>query len=263
MLTWRVDRGVIAELHHAGRNLIRPWGIETADSSGFFSLEPGIGYRHEREVEEYEGDHTRSASRHVVRMPEGYWSLRTAARVEGTVLHRQATLHSLEDTILMDFVMRFRFRREFFSTAQIAGKTIQHRRSDVYHQYAVRSARLDGPEMSVVIEIENASCGRVMQPMLYVRDHADEWVVHARMLPSEHRKEVIKVCNGWAGTRSLPSWMSGPILAVPGLRTFLRYRNERKPYPRIIGRLFNPNAFPMAMLSGGESLAWNVRMSLV
>lgn len=263
MLSWAVERGVIRELRRDTRNFILPWGIETADSVGFFSLEPGVGYRYRRTAEEYSSDESCSRAKSVVRMPEGHWQLSLEDRIESaSSICRQAQLTSLEDTILMDFVLRFRFRKQFFHEARIAGRTLRHRASDVYNQYPVRAAQLIGEEFSISVEIEDAQCGEELCPMLYVRDHADEWVVHARMIPQRHAKEVIKLCNGWAGTRSLPLWLSRPVLALPGMRSFLWYRNERKPYPRIMRRLFNPNAFPMARLPGGKTLCWKARVRI-
>ncbi|MBI3774795.1 MAG: hypothetical protein HY273_04450 [Gammaproteobacteria bacterium] len=264
MLSWNVDQGVIRELRMSGRNFILPWGIETADTRGFFSLEKPIGYRHVREVEHFHADAHRSQTETTVRMPEGYWALRLDDRIENArTLRRRASLTSLDDTVLMDFVMRFRFRKEFFPSAEIAGQTLRHRASDVYHQYPVRTARLNGTDFSVYIEVEEANNDGVLEPNLYVRDHANEWVVHARMVPRKIHKEVIKICNGWAGTRALPSWANSAVLAMPGVRSLLWYRNERRPYPRIVRRLFNPNAFPMALLAKGRTLEWQVRMDIV
>ena len=53
MLSWTVNDGVIKELRKGGENIIFPWGIETADTLGFFSLEKNVGYRHTREEEEF------------------------------------------------------------------------------------------------------------------------------------------------------------------------------------------------------------------
>lgn len=264
MLSWNVDQGVIRALHLHGQNFILPWGIETADTVGFFSLEKPIGYRHVREIENFRSDAHRAQSETIVRMPEGYWALHLDDCIENaSTLRRHASLTSLEDTVLMDFVMRFRFRKEFFPSAEIAGQTLRHRASDVYHQYPVRTVRLNGVEFSIHIEVEQANNNGVLEPNLYVRDHANEWVVHARMVPKKIYKEVIKICNKWAGTRALPSWANSAVLGIPGVRTFLWYRNERQPYPRIVRRLFNPNAFPMALLPKGSTLEWQVRMDIV
>lgn len=264
MLNWRIEQGVIRELSDDDCNFILPWGIETADSSGFFSLERHIGYRHSREREEYIADEKSSRAKILCSMPEGGWQLDLDDRLEaGNAVVRTASLVSLEDTILMDFVMRFRFRKDMFQSAEIAGLMLIHGASDVYHQYPVRTARLNGKNFSICIEVEEASCAGVMAPNLYVRDHANEWVIHARMVPMQVHKEVIKICNKWAGTRPLPSWAASAMLRVPGLHKFLSYRNERKPYPRIVRRLFNPNAFPMAILPKGNSLFWKVRMTVV
>ncbi len=263
MLSWSVERGVIRELRKDGTNFIRPWGIETADSRGFFSLEPEVGYRHTRLAEHCRADESRSLTQALVSMPEGLWRLTLEDQIEtNDAISRVATLTSVADTVLMDFVVRMRFHKSLFHTARIADKTLEHRASDVYNQYPVRSAHLEGRDFSVRIEIEESECAMAMSPMLYVRDHADEWVVHARMIPQRYHKEVIKICNGWAGTRSLPLWASRAMLATPRMRSLLWYRNERKPYPRLMRRLFNPNAFPMALLPKGESLRWRVRVQV-
>ena len=261
MLSWVVENGVIRELRYGDCNFIYPWGIETADSLGFFSLEQEIGYRHIREEERYSINGMASITSAIVRMPEGHWKLLLTDCIESSqVVYRTAELISLDDTVLMDFVMRFRFRKEYFHSAEIAGRTLEHRASDVYNQYPVRNARLNGHNFSVCIEIEESQSGSAMTPMLYLRDHADEWIVHARMIPVQYHKEVIKICNSWAGTRPIPRRVSRTLLTVPGLRSFLWYRNERKPYPRVIRRMFNPNAFAMAFLPKGESLFWKVRV---
>jgi len=264
MLTWSIDRGVIRELRHDGTNLIFPWGIETADSDGFFSLEPEVGYRHTRLEENCIAAAERASIRTLVKMPEGLWQLELEDRIEdGSSVCRTAVLTSLADTVLMDFVVRMRFRKEFFHSGVIAGHTIKHRASDVYNQHSTRSAQLIGRTMTARVDVEESECGETMTPMLYIRDHADEWVVHARMIPRRIHKEVIKICNGWAGTRALPAWVSKGVLGVPGVRSFLWYRNEHKPYPRVVRRLFNPNAFPMALLAKGESLRWRIRVQFL
>lgn len=263
MLSWVIERGVIKELIIRGKNIILPWGIETADASGFYSLEENIGYRNKRNLlNSYSNDNS-SFIHESVSMPEGSWELKISDSIRNNSIVRSATLTSIEDTILMDYVMRFRFKKEYFDSANIAGKTIYHTASDVYHLYPVQSARLNGSDITVHIEIESADCANIMSPNIYVRDHADEWVVHVRMLPQIVHKEVIKICNGWAGTRAIPQWLSNSILSVSKIRSYLLYRNERNPYPRIVRRLLNLNAFPMAMLPEGRSLHWTVKMSVV
>ena len=82
MLAWTVEQGVIRELLVDGDNIIRPWGVETADSSGFFSLENSVGYRHLREFEAFHADDKQSDSELVVRMPEGRWRLHLNESIE-------------------------------------------------------------------------------------------------------------------------------------------------------------------------------------
>jgi len=263
MLTWEIDKGVIKSLHVKGENIIFPWGVETADSSGFYSLEHNVGYRNERILCDSLVSNNSSYIYENVLMPEGHWNLKLKDLLHESSITREATLTSVEDSVLMDFVMRFRFKKRFFDTASIAGKTISHTASDIYHLYPVDKATLNGKEMSIHIEIENSSCAGIMTPNIYVRDHADEWVIHVRMMPNIFCKEVIKICNGWAGTRALPQCISRNLLKIPRFKSYIWYRNERKPYPKIIRRIFNINAFPMAKLGKGRSLHWSVKMSVV
>ena len=46
MIHWKIKNNTIHQLFADKSNLIFPWGIETADSSAFFSMEEGVGYRY-------------------------------------------------------------------------------------------------------------------------------------------------------------------------------------------------------------------------
>lgn len=108
---WKVESNCISKLYCGGRNIIVPWGIETADSSAFFSLEDGFGYRYQQEEHTIEQSSTSHSQRCVVSMKEGKWELCTRDQIESnTVITRHAILTCLEDSYLMDFVMQFWFR---------------------------------------------------------------------------------------------------------------------------------------------------------
>ena len=231
MLRWKIERNVISELYYGNDNIILPWGVETADSSAFFSLEKGVGWRHKRVEETYRWDDMVYRANVTTKMKEGLWRLEVNDSIdEGGCLERRCEIECLEDSIFMDFVMRFRFRKVFFEYAEIAGNRYSHKNTNVYYQFPVDRVHLKGHSFGVEIRIKDALVPEQMTPCMYVRDHGDEWVVHARMLPTVPCKNVIKLCNRWTGTRPLPQWLSDILLASTKLKAALWYRSELSPY---------------------------------
>lgn len=249
---------VLRELSVDGKNVIRPWGVEFADSSAFFSLEDGFGYRYEvlecRETvrplfrEIYE----------VVRLREGLVGLELAEILAGPREYRRTcTLTCLEDTTLMDFVLRFRFRAENFPMGYIAGRILPFAGSCIYHQHPVDSAVVGNADYSICVAVIGKTVPPAMQSNVYLRDGEDAWVLHLRMLPVAWEKEVIKLCSRWFGTRPLPQWASKPLLRKPWVRKALWYRGEQRPWRNRVACVFSPNAYPMVRLKKGEVLQWD------
>ncbi len=260
---WATSDNTISQLLVDGIDLIKPWGIETADSSAFFSLEDGFGYRYTVIEEDGISSAHRFQKRMVVEMREGLWELTLDdCIVEPGRIARRAHLRCLRDSYFMDFVMRFRFRKELFTRATISNRHFEHRNTNIYHQYPVNTASLHGEHFSTNIDITNSQVPTGMEPMMYVRDHEDEWVVHARMLPTRADKEVIKLCNPWAKTRPIPQVVSRPLLKLPLVRDALWYRGEKGPFSGRIMRRLNPLACPLVKLHAGEELEWNAECVL-
>jgi len=258
-MKWKIKNNCISELFLGNDNLIYPWGIETADSSAFFSLEDKVGYRYsvlssasDFGPEQYRGSYE-------VKMQEGRWQLDIDDKIiNSTTIQRSAYLNCLESSHFMDFVVRFRFKKEFFPNAEINGMHYQHKNSNLYYQFPVREAQLTGSRYRVKVSIDEVTCPEVFSPQMYVRDYEDEWVVHARMVPVSWEKEVIKLCNRWAHTRPLPQFFSNALLKVPFIKRQLWYRGERKPFTGPIMRRINPLACPIVKLGQGEVLFWKV-----
>ena len=59
-------------------------------------------------------------------------------------IEREIELEALDDINLLDFVMRYRFRKECIKKAMIAGKEIIHQDSNKYYQFPVMSVELTG-----------------------------------------------------------------------------------------------------------------------
>jgi hypothetical protein len=262
MLKWEIKKNVITEIVLDGNNLINPWGIETADSFAFFSLEEGIGYRYHVIEEKFNAGEKEYTSLSHVKMREGEWKLNTKDELEGNKIIRTAELLCVEDSIFMDFVVRFRFKKEHFNEAQINGKKIIHTKSNVYHQYEVDKAQLTGADYQVNVRTTYSDCAGKFRPHLYVRDHQDEWVIHARMIPNSSHKNVIKLCSRYFKTMPLPQFITNFILLSDKLKSYLWYRSEHLPYKNRIMKFFSPNAFPMIKLQKGQSLKWRVEVEI-
>ena len=264
MLDWKINKNVIAELYHSGENIINPWGFETADSSAFFSLEKGVGYRHQKLSEVYSSSDEAYNAKITTKMKEGKWDLVIADYIQDRTVVRKAELVTLEESVFMDFVMRFRFKKEFIEYTEIAGRKYYHHNTNVYYQYQVDHVFLKGKGFDIKISVLDANVPLKMEPVMYVRDQLGEWVVHVRMVPREWEKEVIKLCTVWAVTRPLPQWLSKPLLSIPRIKEALWYRGERRPFKsRIVRRLLNPAAFGMVSVPKGNSLMWQVKMEII
>jgi len=145
-----VRNRTISSLFVDGIDIIEPWGVETADSSGFFSLEDGIGYRHHVLAEDVTFDEKSYRANMRVQMPEGLWELQVDDRiVNGQTVLRKATLLCLNDSRFMDFVLRFRFKKEFIEEACILDDIIRHKSSNRYHQYQADDVKMKGKRFEV------------------------------------------------------------------------------------------------------------------
>lgn len=253
-MEWSIQNKVISEINYKGKNIINPWGIETADSSAFFSLEDGYGYLYNIISEEYEIDS--NTYRYLInnKMVEGQWEIEGEDSLSSNTIQRKISLKCKEDSFFMDFVMRFRIKKEFAYAAIINEKILLHNASNTYYQYDVDTVTLLGEEFNIVITAEKFLNNKFMKNVMYVRDAKDEWVVHIRYLPKVWNKEVIKLCNSWYNTQAIPVSLSNRILSNKRIREYLWYHNERKPYKSIVMKLINPNAIPMTKLQKGTKL---------
>jgi len=266
MLKWEIKNNVISSLLLNDVNVINPWGIETADSYSFFSMEKGIGYRYEVLNEKTEATTNLYKTCIHIKMKEGEWILNTSDEIIGNKIVRTAELLCMEDSWFMDFVVRFRFSKSFYSQAFINNKKIIHQSSNIYYQFKTDEARLESDNNNnnnnnnnnVLIKTRETDCAFKMTPYLYVRDHKDEWVVHARMLPNVEDKGVIKLCSHYFKTLPLPEKLTKHLLRIPCLKKYLHYRNEHTPYKSKVMKFFSPNAFSLVLLKKGERLFWKV-----
>jgi len=265
MLKWKIEKNVISKLYVNNKNIIYPWGFETADSSAFYSLEDGFGYRYKIISQEIKFSDKCYKAKIVTKMKEGKWELNIDDKIiNDKTIERKVEAITLEDSFFMDFVMRFRFKKEFIEYAKIADKVIFHKNTNIYYQYPVEEVFLKGKEFDIKISIIDKIVPKNMKPVMYVRDNNGEWIVHVRMIPKKWDKEVIKVCTSWAKTMPLPQFFSDFLLKWKWLKGELWYRGEKNPYKnKIIRKFLNPCAFAMVKVAKNEKLMWNVRCEIL
>jgi len=261
-LNWEIKDNVIYKLFLDGINIIEPWGMETADSSAFYSLEDGNGYLFNITKQNFQYNENYYSYNITSKMKEGKWELNGEEFIVNDKIIRKAEMICLEDSFFMDFVMRFRFKKEFIDYVEIDNNKIYFTNSNVYHQYPVNKVLLSGEHYDIEIKIMNSNTPKNMKNYIYARDNGSNWIVHIRMLPNEWDKEVIKLCNSWYDSQAINNKLSSFLLKFKNIKDFLWYHNEKKPYKNKILKFINPNAFPMVKLKANTNLMWNVETSI-
>jgi hypothetical protein len=264
MLKWEIENGVVSKLYIDDENYINPWGAETADSSAFFSLETGVGYRFKYLNQKH--SFTKTLNKHdlSIQMKEGSWDLNIQDEIKSeSKINRKMSLVCKEDSFLMDFVLRFRFLKKHIEYAEIADKKFIHEDTNIYNQFVTNSVFLKGKSNSIKISINDFITHEHFQPEMYVRDRGDEWIVHVRMFPKKSDKDVIKLCSILFKTRPIAHFLTKILLSFKYIRKNLWYRGEKSPYKSKIMRFLNPNAFALVKIKAGDKLMWNVDMDII
>ncbi len=263
MLNWKIKNNVISKLYFHGVNIINPWGFETADSSSFFSLEKNIGWRYRILSEKYKYSSKLYSAYIMVEMKEGLWELFIDDKIIGKQIIRKVRANILEDSMFMDFVIRFRFKKDFIKNAEIANNIFYHKNSNIYHQFQEKKVILTSNIGTIKISLIDSIIPSKMAHYVYVCDTSDEWVVHFRLLPIISDKEVIKICTNWAKTRPIPQSLSRLLLKNNKLKDSLWYRPERVPYRnKLVRRFLNISAYGMVELRKSSELMMAVQMDI-
>ncbi|ELH4832432.1 hypothetical protein Q9Y03_000313 [Vibrio harveyi] len=240
-------------------NIINPWGIEFADSSSFYSIEDGFGFRYEElvERESYVKNTFFSFRKISLKHFKGEISIQED-ELESSIT-RTIEMRAVKEGHLMDFVLRYRFKKESIRSFKINDKEIFHNDSNIYHQHPVSQVTgLLESGAKVCISVDGIECPPSMTPVMYVRDQKSEWIVHCRFIPKKDyvlNTNVIKMCTAWAGSRKIPQKISNLLLCNHSIKKYLWYRAELRPYTNPLLRiLFNPSAYSMAHIAKDDVL---------
>lgn len=245
-----------------GENIIMPFGIEFADSHSFFSL-TGEGWG--CEVEDVSSERSSNSVSTIcnIRLHSGYFRLEYTDSFDEKQNHiiRNAKLTALEDSYLLDFVIRYRFVENAFDAAYIDTHTVTHIHKNIYHQYPTDTVLLGNQHYRMQIQRLSYQ-GTGFRPVSYVRDAKEGWIVHMRLLPNVASKWIVKYNARWYD-RALPQLLSFP-LRMPGIRERIAYWAERKPHQlrrRTISRYIS--AYPLFHLKKGQQVSMESILSIL
>lgn len=249
------EDGFLEKLVVNGENIVLPWGVEASDSGGFFSLNE-------------QSNKTRIVVRKLslqesgvkgflkVKLPFSYWQLFIEEKYVKNRILRKNMLVCLEDSQFNDFVSRFRFKKNFIRSVEINGSELVHSDSRIYYQHPVDHVVLNLVSGGkIVIRIKSFKTVKGLVPMMYARDVLDEWVIHARLFPSNPDIEQIRILRSWYD-KAIPQWISNCLLAIKPLRNFLWYKSERDGY-------FPISAYGLVLSKKGDSLGFETEVKFL
>lgn len=159
-------------------------GVEFADANSFFSLF-GPRWRVKETI-------INETKREII-LSQGTGLLSYTYEQDADTAVQHATITARSNMKLVDFVVRFVFQKELFTSVVIAGNTVSHKDANVYYQYRTDRLTLNGPDGALEIDMHAPKTTGAFEPYLYVRDEPGHWVVHARLLPKSAANIVLKL----------------------------------------------------------------------
>ncbi len=235
------QHGSLQRLSWNGQQWIQPWGLEMADAHSFFSLETG-GWETDPVIISQETGSRHTANQLQLDLREGQWQIDWGDTVQETAVQRAVSFTAMANGWAMDFVMRFAFKRENITHAQIGNDTILWDGANYYHQYPAQTVSLFHGDGQIKIEVDTAEFPTAWQQVMYVRcsPKEDAWIVHLRLLPEQWQREIIKLRLIGSRHTVLPSAFGRLLNMWPRLAAHLRYAGEYKRFN--FGRI---NAIPI------------------
>jgi len=220
--------GFLEELKINKENIINSWGIETSDSSGFFSLNEK-GCRQKIIEKKFQKTKNKIKGHIETKLPFSHWKIYVEEfqKTKNKII-RKNKLVCLEDSEFSDFVSRFRFKKDFIKNVEIGNKKLTHKKSNIYYQHPVKKVVLNLKSGGrIQIELNNFKTIGELKPVLYARDFKEEWIIHVRLFPVNPKIKQIRICRSWYN-KAIPKKIAKPFLAILPLRKFLWYRGEKK-----------------------------------
>lgn len=224
------ERGFIESIKVDGKELIKPWSLEFADSKSFFSLE-NKGWRVIEKSKKIITSETSVSGRYNLELSEGKCKLEFVDSWENNKIERKATFTALSDLYLIDFVQQYRFNYPLFNKGQINSTDYFYKNSNTYYQFETESASVLGEDFNTEIQTVSYSAPKNFSRKMYVRDFKNMWICHSRLFPNKGDKQIIKINKRWYN-KAIPQFISTPLLSIKPFKNYIWYRGERKPYKK-------------------------------
>lgn len=199
-------------------------GVEVGSLSSFYSMEnPSLG-KVELPVPvtatQVEGSLNLSAR---VSLPDAT----LLATEQQSPLGRRIQVSALEDSLLMDAVLRFRIPLELAHKVYLGDRELPWRRENKYHQVAGVSARIekaDGSVLQLEPVLHHAPAGMAL--LTYLRDEPEGWVLHIRLRAERPDRYSVRGCHRLYN-RPFPAWVQSCLRRIPGFMERTLYLRER------------------------------------
>jgi hypothetical protein len=205
------------------------WGIEFADARSFFTLKETGQFIAQKTIVETQADTSFFSSRNI-QLTNGTGVLTIEEQVTSQGIFRAHTFEAQTETLLLDFVSRFVFPKEWFERAMIHGQTIVHEDQNIYYQFPLDAEgdqiQFEGKDGGVLIRVLKHSAPISFVPHIYVRDEPGYWIAHIRFLPCSDKTIVTKL-NYSFYNKAIPAIWNRLLLAC-GMKRVLLYRGEKK-----------------------------------
>ncbi|MGE0111607.1 hypothetical protein [Aquabacterium sp.] len=134
---------------------------------------------------------------------------------------------ALDDSRLMDVVLRFVIDKRSVQSAFIGSREIMHKRRNRYHQYFSDKVRIffkNGEVMTFNPVFSVLPAG--FEHVVYLRDEPEKWILHIRALALAPSHYVLKGCSRWYN-RPFPFAIQRILLGSQWIRSRLLYVRER------------------------------------
>jgi hypothetical protein len=203
-------------------------GIEIGALSTFFSLEShrlGTAQVTQEHFEIAENGNWSYQSQ--IQFLDALINISECGYAHQTCGQRTLRIDALENSRLMDAVLRFVIAKDYVKSAFIGPREIIHQRQNRYHQYPLEQIKLNFKNgMALSFQPISSVLPAGFEYVVYLRDEPDKWILHIRALALTPSHYVLKGCTRWYN-RPFPLMIQRIVLGSTWLRSSLLYVRER------------------------------------
>ena len=138
----------------------------------------------------------------VISKPNGSISHVTSANgkvsIEETFIPngREIKIRILNETLLMDAVQRFVFKKNDVSKVYVGNRLFLHKNENYYHQLPADIVRFEFNNGTSISFLPYFHCvEQKFSPLVYVRDEKGMWIFHIRLLATKPDSLTFKGCH--------------------------------------------------------------------